>query len=61
VDRVLGGRQAVIKPLGKALQSVSGIAGSTILEDGRVGLIIDVPGLLAELTPSAGQANLVNR
>lgn len=60
VDQVLGGRQAVIKPLGKVLQRVAGIAGSTILEDGRVGLIIDVPGLLSELTPSAGQANLVN-
>ena len=61
VDRVLGGRQAVIKPLGRALQKVSGIAGSTILDDGRVGLIIDVPGLLSELTPSAGQTNLVTR
>jgi len=61
VDRVLGGRQAVIKPLGKALRKVAGIAGSTILDDGRVGLIIDVPGLLSELTPSAGQTNLANR
>jgi two-component system, chemotaxis family, sensor kinase CheA len=61
VDHVLGGCQAVIKPLGKALQRVAGIAGSTILDDGRVGLIIDVPGLLSELTPSAGQTNLANR
>ena len=60
VDCVLGSRQAVIKPLGKALQKVPGIAGSTILDDGRVGLIIDVPGLLSEITPSAGQTNLVN-
>jgi two-component system, chemotaxis family, sensor kinase CheA len=58
VDCVLGGRQAVIKPLGKALQKTAGIAGSTILDDGRVGLIIDVPGLLSEFTPSAGQTNL---
>jgi two-component system chemotaxis sensor kinase CheA len=61
VDCVLGGRQAVIKPLGKALQKVPGIAGSTILDDGRVGLIIDVPGLLSEFTPSAGQTNLAGR
>jgi two-component system chemotaxis sensor kinase CheA len=60
VDHVLGGRQAVIKPLGKALQKVMGIAGSTVLDDGRVGLIIDVPGLLSELTLSAGQTNLVS-
>jgi two-component system chemotaxis sensor kinase CheA len=58
VDQVLGGRQAVIKPLGKALQKVTGIAGSTILDDGRVGLIIDVPGLLSDITTSAGQTNL---
>ena len=61
VDRVLGGRQAVIKPLGKALQKIAGIAGSTILDDGRVGLIIDVPGLLSEITTSAGQTNLAGR
>jgi len=61
VDRVLGGRQAVIKPLGKALQKVTGIAGSTILDDGRVGLIIDVPGLLSKITTSAGQTNLAGR
>jgi two-component system chemotaxis sensor kinase CheA len=61
VDRVLGGRQAVIKPLGRALQKVMGIAGSTILDDGRVGLIIDVPGLLSEITTSAGQTNLAGR
>ena len=61
VDRVLGGRQAVIKPLGKALQKVMGIAGSTILDDGRVGLIIDVPGLLSEITTSAGQTNPAGR
>lgn len=61
VDHVLGGRQAVIKPLGKALQSVRGVAGSTILEDGRVGLIIDVPALLLGLTPSLGEMNLASR
>ena len=46
VDELLGGMQAVVKPLGKALRTVSGIAGSTILGDGRVGLIIDVPSLM---------------
>lgn len=46
VDQLLGGMQAVIKPLGKIFRGISGIAGSTILADGRVGFIIDVPGLL---------------
>lgn len=60
VDQVLGGRQAVIKPLGKALDGVAGIAGSTILDDGRVGLILDVPGLLSGLVPTGAQTSLAN-
>src|SRR5436853_7903052 len=46
VDQLLGALQAVVKPIGKVFRGISGIAGSTILGDGRVGLIIDVPGLL---------------
>jgi len=46
VDQLLGAMQAVVKPMGKIFRGISGIAGSTILGDGRVGLIIDVPGLL---------------
>jgi two-component system chemotaxis sensor kinase CheA len=52
VDRLLGSMQAVIKPMGKVFREVSGFAGSTILGDGRVGLIIDVPELLDEVTKS---------
>jgi two-component system, chemotaxis family, sensor kinase CheA len=58
VDRLLGGMQAVIKPLGKVFRGVSGIAGSTILGDGRVGLIIDVPGLLQGMMQSGLQAQI---
>ncbi len=46
VDELLGGMQTVVKPLGRALRGVPGIAGSTVLGDGRVGLIIDVPSLM---------------
>ena len=46
VDQLLGGMQTVVKPLGRALHGVSGVTGSTVLGDGRVGLIVDVPGLL---------------
>lgn len=53
VDRLLGGMQTVVKPLGRALRGVSGGTGSTVLGDGRVGLIVDVPGLLREVTKSA--------
>jgi two-component system, chemotaxis family, sensor kinase CheA len=56
VDELLGGMQTVVKPLGRAFRAVPGIAGSTVLGDGRVGLIIDVPSLLREVMPSALQA-----
>jgi two-component system chemotaxis sensor kinase CheA len=55
VDRLLGASQTVIKPLGRLFQGITGVAGSTILGDGRVGLIIDVPGLLREVTQSNQQ------
>jgi len=58
VDRLLGGTQAVIKPLGEVFRTVPGIAGSTILDDGRVGLIVDVPRLLQEVTAAALRSNL---
>jgi two-component system, chemotaxis family, sensor kinase CheA len=58
VDQLLGAMQAVIKPLGKIFRGISGIAGSTILGDGRVGLIIDVPGLLQGMMQSSLQTQL---
>ncbi|HTR02850.1 MAG TPA: chemotaxis protein CheA [Thermoanaerobaculia bacterium] len=46
VDRLHGQSQAVIKPLGDLFVGVRGLCGSTILGDGRVAFILDVPGLL---------------
>jgi two-component system, chemotaxis family, sensor kinase CheA len=46
VDRLHGQSQAVIKPLGELFRGVRGLCGSTILGDGRVAFILDVPGLL---------------
>ncbi|MFY9740468.1 MAG: chemotaxis protein CheA [Candidatus Sulfotelmatobacter sp.] len=56
VDELLGGMQTVVKPLGKAFRSVHGIAGSTVLGDGRVGLIIDVPSLLRGVMQTSMQS-----
>jgi two-component system chemotaxis sensor kinase CheA len=56
VDELLGGMQTVVKPLGRAFRGVPGISGSTVLGDGRVGLIIDVPGLLRGVMQSTLQA-----
>ena len=45
-DDLIGQQQVVIKPLGKSLGSVPGLAGGAIMPDGRVGLILDTAGLL---------------
>jgi two-component system, chemotaxis family, sensor kinase CheA len=46
VDDLLGQQQVVIKSLEKNFQKLPGVAGATILGDGRVALILDVPGLV---------------
>jgi two-component system chemotaxis sensor kinase CheA len=46
VSRLLGQQEVAIKSLGKFLAKAPGIAGSTILGDGRVALIVDPVGLL---------------
>jgi len=45
VDELVGQEEVVIKSLGGWLKDVKGIAGSVILGDGRVGLILDVAGI----------------
>jgi two-component system chemotaxis sensor kinase CheA len=53
VDRLHGQNQAVIKPLGDPFRDVRALCGSTILGDGRVAFILDIPGLLENLlTPN---------
>ncbi len=42
VDELLGRQEVVIKSLGETLKNIPGIAGATILGDGRVGLIVDM-------------------
>jgi len=45
VDSLIGKQQVVIKALGERFKSVVGVAGCTILGDGRVGLILDADGI----------------
>lgn len=47
VDRLLGEYQTVIKPLSRLFARIKGVAGSTILGNGKVALILDVSSLLA--------------
>ncbi len=56
VDALMGEYQAVIKPLGKLFERLSGISGSTILGNGEVALILDVPALIAALSKRAARA-----
>lgn len=58
VDEILGQQQVVIKSLGERGASIRGVSGGAILGDGRVALILDAVGIVAEATrqgtPDAG-------
>jgi two-component system chemotaxis sensor kinase CheA len=46
VDRLIGEQEIVIKPLGRFIGDVPGLSGATILGDGGVALILDIPNLV---------------
>ena len=46
VDQLIGQEEVVIKPLGAMLHGTAGMAGATITGDGKIALILDVPGLM---------------
>ncbi len=48
VDGLSGTREVVVKSLGPQLSEIRGLFGATILGDGRVLLILDIPALWAE-------------
>ena len=45
VDELIGKQEVVIKSLGETLKDIPGVAGGSILGDGRVGLILDLEGI----------------
>ena len=55
VDEIDASQEIVVKPLGEPLRQIPVFAGATILGDGTVALILDVPGLArhADLTQRA--------
>jgi len=55
VDKLLGECQAIIKPLSRLFRDVPGVSGSTILDDGRVALILDVNSLLCDAVAEQAQ------
>jgi two-component system, chemotaxis family, sensor kinase CheA len=56
VDDLLAQQQVVIKSLESNFKAVPGIAGATILGDGTVALIIDVPGLIRSVAKRGAAA-----
>jgi two-component system chemotaxis sensor kinase CheA len=55
VDEIVGQQQVVIKSVESNYRALPGIAGATILGNGRVALILDVAGL-AESAGGARQS-----
>jgi len=53
IDEILGQQQIVIKSLGESLRGTQGIAGGAIMPDGKVGLILDIAGVLRLATDRA--------
>lgn len=45
VDHFIGEQEIVMKPLGSYIGLIAGLAGATILGDGRIGLLVDVAAL----------------
>ena len=56
VETLLGECQAIIKPLDRLFRNVPGVSGSTILDNGRVALILDVSTLLRAVIAEQAQA-----
>jgi two-component system chemotaxis sensor kinase CheA len=52
VDELLNKQEVVIKSLGDVFAGVRGVAGGAILGDGRVGLILDVHGIVGLMRTS---------
>ena len=46
VDQLIGQEEVVIKPLGALLHGMRGLAGATITGNGRISLILDIPGIM---------------
>ena len=52
IDQLLGQQQVVIKSMETNYARIEGVGGATILGEGTVALILDVPGLLRMSTPA---------
>ena len=60
VDRIVGREDIVIKTLGTHLRHVPGISGATILGDGSVVMILNVPYFLSAMTTAQRRASVTS-
>lgn len=58
IDELIGRQQVVIKTLGETMRDIPGISGGAILPNGRVGLILDVGGLVKFATAGHRQTTM---
>ncbi len=57
VDQLLGQQSTVIKSLGSSMKGLPGISGGSIMADGRVGIILDVAGIVKLATKQFAPEN----
>ncbi|MGL1956370.1 MAG: chemotaxis protein CheA [Colwellia sp.] len=60
IDDLLAQQQVVIKSLKDNYQQVSGISGATILGDGSVAMILDIPGIIQMALDKAQRKQVIN-
>ncbi|MEI6128396.1 MAG: chemotaxis protein CheW, partial [Pseudomonadota bacterium] len=60
VDELLGQQSTVIKSLGASMKGLPGVSGGSIMADGRVGIIIDVAGII-KLATAASSSEQIER
>ena len=59
VDELMSQQQVVIKSLETNFKQVTGLAGATMLGDGRVALILDIPGVITRFQTREGRRDLL--
>jgi chemosensory pili system protein ChpA (sensor histidine kinase/response regulator) len=60
VDTLFGNREIVSKAVGPQVSAVQGLSGATILPDGRVVLILDIPALVTNRARRAAVAEVAH-
>lgn len=51
VDKLIANRELLVKPVGKLLDNIPGLQGSSVLGNGDIALVLNIPALLDSETP----------